>query len=354
MKIRLKEGFYLYELAKITGLFIWFLISALSWALTPGRIVQLNSVITVSLVEACLGYLLISLLYFILFLIIKKDAGGKKLFIPILVFLLLLIAVIWVALASIFDSLIEGRAVSFPHFFLNALFFLYPVIAFTIVFYLIKHKINLKKQKEMTLIATNLANEARLQMLRYQINPHFLFNSLNTIRSMVEEDRPVARKMITELASFFRYSLSHDGATDTLENEIGAIKNYLEIQKIRFEQRLIVEYDIDDRLKNLKIPIFIILPLVENAVKFGFQTSKSPLNVKIYAKINGNLEISVFNSGRIVENSEKTDGTNTGIENTRKRLALYFPDNYTFKLYQDELWVVSKITITDFRNHLPD
>jgi len=354
MNKSLTERFNSYEIAKITGLFIWFMIVAQSWALKPSRSEQISTVITVSLIESSFGYLIISLLFFILSRIIKKDAGEKKLFILKLIFLIILLAGLWTVFANIIEAVIVVRALSFPHFYIDVLFFLYPVIAFTIIFYLINHMINLKKQKEMTLIATNLANEAQLQMLRYQINPHFLFNALNTIRSMVEEDKTVARKMVTELANFFRYSLSNVGTTDTFEHEINAIKNFLEIQKIRFEEKLIVEYDIDQKVNNLKIPFFIILPLVENAVKFGLQTSKIPLAIKICTKVNSNLEISVSNSGRIVENIKKTDGTNTGIENTRKRLELYYPDNYSFRLFEDDNWVVSQIIIKDFRNHLSE
>jgi sensor histidine kinase YesM len=352
MKIRLSEKFYLFELSKIFSLFVWFLISTLAYVLTPGRILKTDVLVRESIIEFFVDYLIISLLYFLL-AHIKKDTGKRIFFVLRLFLVILPLPFLLVFLVRSINSVIVGQEITFPHYLADVFYCYYPVVAFTVVFYLVNHMVNLKNQKEMTLIANNLANEAQLQMLRYQINPHFLFNSLNTIRSMVEEDKSIARKMITELANFFRYSLSHDGITDTFENEISAIKNYLEIQKIRFEEKLIIVYDIDENTNNLKIPIFIILPLVENAVKFGLQTSKIPLNIKICAKINHNLEISVSNTGRIIENAKKNDGTNTGIDNTRKRLALYFPDNYTFKLYQDDQWVVAQITITDFRNHLP-
>jgi sensor histidine kinase YesM len=351
MKKRFTERFYLFEIAKVSGLFIWFLISTLSYLLVPGRVFQTDVLIRESIVEFIVSYLIISLLFFLLGRI-KKEAGGRIFFIFKLIFIILPLPVLLVVFARTFNSAIVGQKVLFPHFLADVFFCLYPVVALTVVFYLINHMINLKKQKEITLIATNLANEAQLQMLRYQINPHFLFNALNTIRSMVEEDKNTARKMITELSNFFRYSLSNDGTTDTFANEINAIKNYLEIQKIRFEEKLIVEYDIDEKLNNMKIPFFIILPLVENAVKFGLQTSKIPLDIKITAKLTQNLEISVCNSGRIVEKAKKADGTNTGIENTRKRLKLYYPDNFSFRLFEDDNRVVSQIIITDFNNHL--
>ena len=134
-----------------------------------------------------------------------------------------------------------------------------------------------------------------------------------------------------------------------LGNEINAIKNYLEIQKIRFEEKLIVEYDIDERLHQMKIPFFIILPLVENAIKFGLQSSKTPLNIKISAKANSHLEISVLNTGHLVESNNNSEGTKTGIENTKKRLSLYFPENYSFELFEKDGWVISQIIINDYK-----
>lgn len=352
MSKRINKGFYSFELAKITGLFIWFLISALSWALSPSREVNYEKVVLGSFIEAGFGYLTVSLLFMVLSRLAKKEIILKKFYFLRLILIIVLLSLLWTVLANIFENYFIGRKTLFPHFVRDLVFFIYPVIALTIVFYLINHKINLDKQKEMTLMATNLANEAQLQMLRYQINPHFLFNALNTLRSLVEEDKVIARKMITELANFFRYSLSHDGTADTLENEINAIRNYLEIQKIRFEEKLIVEYDIDEKVNDMKIPFFIILPLVENAVKFGLETSKIPLTIKISAKINDNLEISVSNSGRIVVNTNRAESTKTGIENTRKRLELYYPDNYSFSLFEDDGRVVSQIIIRNFRNHI--
>lgn len=261
----------------------------------------------------------------------------------------------WLIFQAILSALSQSNPFLFDTmYFVKAFSFLYIVIAFAGLYFIIDYWQSLKKQKEMTLNATSLANEAQLQMLRYQINPHFLFNSLNTIRSMVEEDKAQARNMITKLSNFFRYSLSQNGTTDTFENEISAIKNYLEIQKIRFEEKLIVEYDIDKNLYKLRIPFFIILPLVENAIKFGLQSGKAPLAIKIIATATDHLEISVRNTGELVECEKSEEGTKTGIENTKKRLSLYFPDNHSFKLYQDDSWVVAQINIFDYRNQLPE
>lgn len=351
---KISEKTILLEIAKITGLIIWVLSSTLNF-IGSQKNIPMDLLFEVRLLQALSGYIVISLAYWILNILDRRLILSKLFFIYLSLPICLIISILWNTVAIMFGYFFKVFTYDPDniHLLRSSLFYLIPTIALTGLYYALIYWLNYRHQKEKVLIATNLANEAQLQMLRYQINPHFLFNALNTIRSMVEEDKEVARKMITELANFFRYSLSHNGTTDTLENEVNAIKNYLEIQKIRFEEKLIVEYDIDEELYSMKIPFFIILPLVENAIKFGLQTSKIPLNIKISAKINHHLEICVCNSGRLVENTKNSDCTKTGIENTKKRLELYFPDNHSFKLFEEDNWVVSQIIINDFRNHLP-
>ncbi len=344
---------YIFEAAKIGGMLLYFFITAFSWLINPYVEAPVSTIILVSFSRFIGGYIIISLLFFLLNYLSKRNQVSKKAFILFFIPACYVLSLMWMILGTFIVDLVKTGTLSFSDdYFVKAFSFLFVVIAFAGLYFLINHWLNLKKQKEMTLQATNLANEAQLQMLRYQINPHFLFNALNTIRSMVEEDKTVARNMITELSNFFRYSLSQNGTTDTFENEINAIKNYLEIQKIRFEEKLNIIYDIDEKLYNIKIPFFIILPLVENAIKFGLQSSSIPLNIKIVAKANSQLEISVHNSGHLVECDKSSEGTKTGIENTKKRLSLYFPDKHSFRLYEKNSWVISQIIISDYKNQI--
>jgi len=225
-----------------------------------------------------------------------------------------------------------------------------PALAFTGAFYMINHWLNFKLQKEKALVASNLANEAQLQMLRYQINPHFLFNALNTIRLKVEEDKDAARRMITELANFFRYSLSQTNNVVSFDNEINAIKNYLEIQKIRFEEKLEIIYEIDENVTKIELPFFIMLPLVENAIKYGLQTSSMPLTIKIQAKLDPHLIIHVQNTGKIISDVNLEGGTKTGIMNIRRRLELCYPGNFSFTLSEKDNLVTAEIIIRNLSN----
>lgn len=354
LKIKLKQV-YLLEIAKFGGLFVYFLISTFSWIISPGNETPINRILSSNISKFLAGYIVITILFLLLNNLTKKNLVTKKTFVFLFLPTCYILSFVWMVLMVSFTNIIQSKPLFFNTvFFYKSIGLIFIVIAFAALYYLINHWLSLQKQKELTLHATNLANEAQLQMLRYQINPHFLFNALNTIRLMVEEDKAVARKMITELSNFFRYSLSQNGTTDTFENEINAIKNYLEIQKIRFEEKLIIKYDIEEKLNHLRIPFFIILPLVENAIKFGLQSSKSPLTIKIYAKANKHLEISVHNTGFLVKDDKVSEGTHTGISNTKKRLSLYFPNNYSFKLFEEDSWVIAQIIIKDYKNHLAE
>jgi sensor histidine kinase YesM len=207
-------------------------------------------------------------------------------------------------------------------------------------------------QKEQIAQAKALADEAQLMMLRYQINPHFLFNSLNAIQSMIEKDKVRAKEMIADLSDFFRYTLSKNNQTLVpLQEEIDALHKYLAIQKERFSGRLKIDYEIDDASLKVMLPFFIIHPLVENAIKYGYSAENDTLQLLIkVTRKNHTLTILVKNSGVIApsakNNGEEIVGTKTGIDNIRKRLSLFYPDCSTFELFEKDRWVHALITIT--------
>jgi LytS/YehU family sensor histidine kinase len=197
-------------------------------------------------------------------------------------------------------------------------------------------------QKERTERATLLAHSAQLQMLRYQLNPHFLFNALNSIRALIEEDKQKARNMITELSEFLRYSLiSRKQDTIPLRHELEAIGHYLEIEKKRFEEKLEINFKIDPAADEFPILSFLIHPLVENAVKYGMQTSPLPLKILLSAQVsNGTLKLEVSNTGKWIDPSsqslEKSEGTGTGLENVRLRLQNAFPDSHQLDIVEEK------------------
>lgn len=205
-----------------------------------------------------------------------------------------------------------------------------------------------QKERENALAAAALANKAQLEMLRYQLNPHFLFNALNSIRASVDEDAARAKQMITQLSEFLRYSLLNESAKKIpLHEELEAVKNYLAIEKIRFEDKLEVAFAIEKRAEDFLVPSFLLNPLVENAVKHGLQTSPKPLKINISAQVESEkLILEVSNSGSL-NGSANGSGTKIGLKNVRERLENLFGARGTFDLRQDGDFVRARVEITD-------
>jgi len=207
------------------------------------------------------------------------------------------------------------------------------------LYFVIKLWIEWNLQKDLVDKANALAQSAQLQMLRYQLNPHFLFNALNSIRALIEEDKKKAKSMITELSEFLRYSLiSKNYKNVPLKEELKAIEHYFKIEKKRFEDKLQVVINVDEQAEDFPVLSFLVHPLVENAIKFGMQTSKMPLQINLNAKVeNGGLILEVSNSGKWIEKkSQDTNGTGTGLKNIKERLENAFPENHNFEINKNE------------------
>ncbi len=190
------------------------------------------------------------------------------------------------------------------------------------------------------------ALKAKMEVLKNQINPHFLFNSLNSISAMVDEDPARAQLIIDELASFLRYTLTYkESSRIELKKEISFIKHYIYIQSIRFEEKLQFFIKIDPKSENLMVPPAILYPIVENAVKHGMETSELPLKIFITSYSDKErVTISVKNSGRWVENSsDNSSGTNTGVLNVKERLKCEFENKCLFEVLASEEFVEVKL-----------
>ncbi|HXS07748.1 MAG TPA: histidine kinase [Rhizomicrobium sp.] len=169
------------------------------------------------------------------------------------------------------------------------------------------------------------AQLAQLRALRYQINPHFLFNTLNSLSTLVLKQRTVeAERMIMNLSHFFRTSLTSDPAADVaLSDEIGMQQLYLDIEKIRFPDRLAVQVDVPEDLEDARVPGMILQPLVENAIKHGVAKSNRPVTVTIRARANGgSFHLTVEDDADAGLRFPKPNGV--GLANVRDRLATRF------------------------------
>ncbi|MEK7724790.1 MAG: histidine kinase [Acidobacteriota bacterium] len=211
----------------------------------------------------------------------------------------------------------------------------------------VKNWLAWQKERENALQANFLADKAQLEVLRYQLNPHFLFNALNSIRASVDEDQNRAKRMITQLSEFLRHSLlSAEKKEIPLQEELEAVKNYLAIEKIRFEEKLEVEYDVDVKAEDFSVPCLLLNPLVENAVKHGFLTSPKPLKIKITAKLEvKKLTIEVANTGKL-NDLHNSNGTKIGLKNVRERLEKLYGDKSSFEIKQVGEIVRARIQIS--------
>ena len=177
--------------------------------------------------------------------------------------------------------------------------------------------------------------QARLQALRMQMNPHFLFNTLNSIASLVQEDGKKAEEMITALSELLRLTLrSTDRQEVTVREEVQFLERYLQIEKTRFGERLLIERDIDPDTLNGLVPILILQPLVENAVKHGIETQIAPGRIRLEIRREGDqLTFTVTDNGRgpaPSANGELREGI--GLGNTRSRLKELYGDHSQMKI----------------------
>ena len=227
-----------------------------------------------------------------------------------------------------------------------ALDYTMTIIGWSAIYFGIKYWQKWQTERENALQSVALANKAQLEMLRYQLNPHFLFNALNSIRASVDEDAARAKEMITRLSEFLRYSLLGESEKKIpLREEIEAVRNYLAIEKIRFEEKLDIEFKIDKAAEDFKVPCFLLNPLVENAIKHGLQTSAKPLKLKISANVSDDkLILEVVNSGKL-NAASNGNGTKIGLKNVRERLEKLFGNRSRFELRQDGAFVKARIEI---------
>ena len=226
------------------------------------------------------------------------------------------------------------------------------LFGWSLLFFALKLWLDWNGEKRRSETAIQLAREAQLQLLRYQLNPHFLFNSLNSIRTLVDENSEIAKQIITELAEFFRYSLlNRDVLFAPLRDEFKAMQHYFAIQRIRYEDRLKIQVEITPEAEAFPVLSFMIQPFVENAIKYGMRTSDMPLSVVVKAEvIDHTLRLEVANTGKWVEPQRPSQyGTGTGLSNIRKALNNAYADAHRIEIGQVDGWVRARIEIDDQR-----
>ncbi|MES2521282.1 MAG: histidine kinase [Gemmatimonadota bacterium] len=249
--------------------------------------------------------------------------------------------------ASMVRTLITGDPTPLPHLrgnpaFTRQVWSTLPLLfGWSVIRLGLQSNMALREQREQALLATAAARDAQLQMLAYQLNPHFLFNALNSIRALINEDRARARDMVTALSGYLRYALVERPLhVALLDEEVTSVRGYLAIERVRFEERLDARIDVDPRALHCEVPAFLLNPLVENAVKHGARgTANAPLVVRVEARIVApdRLRLTVENSGGwgsgrpgapSASAGDDPVGGGVGLANVRARLAALHPEDH--------------------------
>jgi signal transduction histidine kinase len=204
-----------------------------------------------------------------------------------------------------------------------------------------------RMQLEQLRLAASV-KEAELRALKSQVNPHFLFNSLNSLRALIDEDAPKARESVTRLANMLRYSLqSGQQETVPLEEELRIVEDYLALELIRHESRLRVRWAVTDDARARPVPPMLLQTLVENAVKYGISTRREGGEVVITASIEAdNLHIGVTNPGEVTTPTSAAaaragSSTGVGLRNASERLKLLFGDKARLTLAAEPVGCVT-------------
>ena len=235
---------------------------------------------------------------------------------------------------------------------LTQLFFLYlsvelPLLgAWTGLYYAINYFLQLEEQADRLERLEAQATSAQLAMLRYQLNPHFLFNTLNSISTLVllKQTEP-ANAMLTRLSRFLRHTLiSQPGGTVTVEQEVETLKLYLDIERMRFEERLQTEFDIAEEAAEAILPSLLLQPLIENAIKYAVSPLEEGAKIALSAQLSGSrlrlvvsdtgpgLKVPVESTRDSLPQSASPDSTGVGLANIRDRLAQAYGTNHLFEI----------------------
>ena len=216
----------------------------------------------------------------------------------------------------------------------------YIMLCWSGLYFSIKYYQQLQVQTEQTLKATAAAHQAQLKMLRYQLNPHFLFNTLNAISTLILDGRnSTANLAVSRLSDFLRYTLDNDPMKKvTLGSELDALDLYLQIEKVRFGDRLTIEKDVEPRTLNAMVPSLILQPLIENAIKYAISPSENGGTLGISARRQGDtLVLQVADTGPgIGDAGDKQKSSGVGLRNTRERLQHFYGDRQAFTLAQNQ------------------
>ena len=289
------------------------------------------------------------------FRLVIKSYGWLRLSVFRLLFQVLF-ALVVLAVSDVFAQLLislvfgtdfnpgsDLRLVISANLFVSFLFYGVWVLLYFLFHFLDNYNTTLRHEAKI--------NEIRLNHLKSQLNPHFIFNALNSVRALVDEDPVKAKSAITQISNMLRFSLMLDKKqVIDLADELATVKDYLALESIRFEERLQVEYHIEEAAYSYKIPPMMLQTIVENAIKHGISNlvKGGLIEIKCREGLEDELYIQVKNSGHYEAQSasKRKEEEGHGIDNTQQRLALLYGDKASFRIFNSgSQYVTTEIKI---------
>jgi len=212
------------------------------------------------------------------------------------------------------------------------------ILLWALIYFSVHYFENYKRVEIESLVWEAAVKDFELKTLKSQLNPHFMFNALNSIRALIDEEPSSAQTAVTKLSNILRYSLKMERTeTVSLDEEMQAVEDYLALEAIRFEERLKYKIEIDPKSAKLEIPPLMIQTLVENGIKHGISKRTEGGNISILAKVvNSNLHIKITNSGSLDEKALQTS-RGFGINNTKHRLHLIYDEQAFFSIKNESI-----------------
>ena len=275
-----------------------------------------------------------------------KELGWRALW-PRMMIAGAVMALAWCVVGFFVDLVVLGYPWNRPYTILQGFLIVWTQSTVSMIgwlcvyfFYHVLARLQRLQVEQLRLAAS--VKEAELRALKSQVNPHFLFNSLNSLRALIDEDAPRAREAVTRLANMLRYSLQ-SGQLETVpfEDELRIVEDYLALEQIRHENRLRVHWDIAADVRRLNVPPMLLQTLVENAVKYGISARREGGELGITAHIEGAaLNIRVTNPGDLSESASGAaaragSSTGVGLRNASERLRLLFGEHATLTLLSE-------------------
>jgi two-component system LytT family sensor kinase len=276
-----------------------------------------------------------------------KNWSFGKMLLLILGSTFLLTSVFVVITFSLFIWILQEDNFPVASLLSNFMIFFMVMLTWNMIYFCIHYFNNwTKAEVEKWKLAAEM-KDAQLGSLKSQINPHFVFNTLNNIRSLILEDKEKAREMLLNFSDLFRYALKNtDQSKVNLEEELNIVNQYLELLSIQYEDKLKYKINVDAGLETVELTPMMLQLLVENAVKHGISQFKEGGSILIdIDRGNGFLNINVKNTGSLKMSSKLGDKLGVGLENIRKRLDLIYNGNANLKMSEVNEFVLASIKI---------